>query len=429
MMRDRSLAIWGDMGSGKTMIALARIHEALIDGTINNALVVCPASLITNWHLAIRKMSRFEGYTDIDADLVESCTTIVSYSKLWRTRFVPTSKGRRKDVILRDEVDHPWDMIILDESHALGNPTSNQTKACLLLARHSTYRYILTGTPDNGMYIKLFGQIQFLNPNQWRNVTEFKKRAVISYDRYFKPRIYDREYCESLKAQYGLSIRLKDCIDLPGMIETTMSCPVACKKAYEEIKDGHWERYGLNIRYSGSSIQKLLELTSGHLHTVDGIVRYPTSRLDVLEDILDGTEDKVVVFFRYVDSGNQIEEMLCKKKMSYYRYDGGHPDPTWKDYQEDDTKVFLVQYAKGCRGIDLYASHICVYYELTYSAEQLEQSRFRIHRIGQTQKCLYYYLCSDTKYETKIWQDVRDGVDISRKYLDQLADEQGMTKR
>jgi SNF2 family DNA or RNA helicase len=62
----------------------------------------------------------------------------------------------------------------------------------------------------------------------------------------------------------------------------------------------------------------------------------------------------------------------------------------WKDFQSDDKiRIIVCQYKSGNAGIDLFAADTILYFEPTISSNVLEQSRDRIHRTGQTQKCSY----------------------------------------
>ena len=57
------LAIFYEAGTGKTMCALDYLYNAFKNGEIDNALIVCPASIVSNWRDSIEKMIKFRGYT------------------------------------------------------------------------------------------------------------------------------------------------------------------------------------------------------------------------------------------------------------------------------------------------------------------------------------------------------------------------------
>ena len=105
MMKERGcLGIFAEAGTGKTMIALTYIYDGMISGQIDDALVVCPASLVPSWKLAIERMREF-GYSDFDVELMKDTISISSYQMIWRGISV---NGKRR-YALRDSIDKDWD--------------------------------------------------------------------------------------------------------------------------------------------------------------------------------------------------------------------------------------------------------------------------------------------------------------------------------
>jgi SNF2 family DNA or RNA helicase len=59
-------------------------------------------------------------------------------------------------------------------------------------------------------------------------------------------------------------------------------------------------------------------------------------------------------------------------------------------YDEYNNTVTLIQYQAGSMGLNLQKANKIVYFTPTLSSELFEQSKKRIHRIGQDQTCFYY---------------------------------------
>ena len=434
MSKQKRLAIFYEPGTGKTIIALAHIRDELVNGRIENALVICPAAIVPNWEKSIREVVKFRGFSQFDVELLQSCVTITSYSKLWRgydkvVKHRDGTESTSKKHVLREEIDKWWDCIVIDEAHAIGDGQSVQTKACLALAMSaSDERYIMTGTPDTGSgntpsYQKLFGQILFLEPRKWKSFTEWKSKYVLSCDPWGTPYRYDVERCEALKREYGIVARLRECYDMPDSTDTVMPCTLAARKVYDDIASGKIAKYNIRADTGGALFGKLLQVCSGHVKTDDGLLTLKTSKLDTLMSIIDGTDDKVVVFCTYRASVDEIAEHLTKNGISHYTYDGRTKEPLWMNFQEDDTRVFIAQYQRGGVGVDLYASATMVFFEPCFSALLLEQARARILRKGQTRHCRYIYLSTPETKEEEIIDSVRRGVSISRAMLDKWGEE------
>lgn len=426
-----AMAIFYEAGTGKTAIALTWAIRAIRRGEASHILVICPASLVSNWHAAIRKMIQFEDVTREDVTALEKAVTVTSYRKTWKSEKNVMMKrdGTTESKVVKalsPFVDRFWDAIIIDESHGLGGHSSGQTKACLKLAHLAKHRYIMTGTPVSGSakgsgkdWQKLFGQIQFLNPHQWRNWTDFCRQLVTEMDGWYKPKSYREKECEELICKYGIFARLEDCTDMPGFTDTFIPCELIEKKVYKDIQTKAVAEYNLDPQVGGGSFLKLLQVVSGHYIDSDKEVHpLKTSKDAALEDILTGTDDKVVIFCNFtasIDRCASIARDLGKKTVIF---DGRcHGEPTWMRFQQGDAEVAVIQYQAGGAGIDLFASHTMVLFEPCLSSLNMTQARARIYRKGQTVKCRYVILSTEGTLEAKVWSSVLNGVDVTSQMM------------
>lgn len=425
-----SLGIFAEAGTGKTMIALSWIYDALLSGRIEDALIVCPASLVPSWNLAIEKMTEFEGYCDMDVEIMKSYVRILSLQSVWQasnrtTKHRDGTTSSKRTYRIRDGFEKHWGVIIIDESHNLGGHSSIQTKACMVLSKYADYRYIMTGTPDSGKYEKLYGQINFLQPDRWKSFLDFRRECIRSLDRYFKPQTYFVEHCEELKREYGVVARLRECFDMPSSTETDVPCPIAEPQIYRDFIRMKTDGYGVSLNSSGTAWLKALQVCSGfYINDEKQSILIKNSKSDTILKIIDGINGKVVIFCNFTTSINHICEILTKEGITHYRFDGTVNEPVWQKFQKDDTKCIVVQYQRGGTGIDLFASCYCIFYEMTMRAVLLEQSKARIMRKGQTKPCRYYYLYAPGSIEEKLMRNVRNGMDVSTAMLDEWAREE-----
>lgn len=421
------LGLFFDMGTGKTAIALTWILRHIRHGDIHRTLVVCPASLVTNWEDSIEKMINFEGITRDDVELLRKSVKIVSFQKTYKITRTPVTHRngvvtKKKSIALRPDVDREWGAVIVDESHGIGNHSSVQTKACLTLARLTHYRYILTATPVHGGkgkedFSKLYGQMKFLEPNIWKTWTEFCNRYVTSMDQWHNPRSYDVPACRALMMNHAIVCRLEDCFDMPGKTETVINCPLAEKKVYKDLKTGNLEPYEIDIVNAGGQYLKMLQVCSGSMKREQGNLTFKTSKDDALTDILNGTDGKVVIFCNYTASVDRCAAICNKNGRKTVVFDGRSKKPTWKEFQYGDADALVCQYQSGGAGLDLYASNTLVLWEPTMSALTLEQSTGRIYRKGQDKHCTFDYLYTPGTIEKRVWDTVRSGKDVSNDML------------
>ena len=64
-------------------------------------------------------------------------------------------------------------------------------------------------------------------------------------------------------------------------------------------------------------------------------------------------------------------------------------------------------------GLNLQKANKIIYFSLPLQSELFEQSKKRIHRIGQVNKCIYYYLISNETIEEKIHQTLKERKDFT----------------
>ena len=88
-------------------------------------------------------------------------------------------------------------------------------------------------------------------------------------------------------------------------------------------------------------------------------------------------------------------------------------------FQTDpEVKVFVGQLQTTGMGLTLTAASVAVFYSLDFSFANYEQSRARIHRIGQTQKCLYIHLVAKGTVDEKVMEALKHKGDVARLMVD-----------
>lgn len=412
-----NLGLFYAPGTGKTIIALTWIRDALRSGRISSALVIAPASLVPNWEKDIEECTDFEHISEEDKQLLKENVVVRSYQKLYHSKKDPVTMRRR--ISLREDVDRLWGAIFVDESHGLGGHKSTQTKVCLTLAKMAGYRYIMTGTPVSGStksggeaLDKLYGQFKFLDPNIWPNWTAWCKKYVRAMDKFYQPTLFDVDALHKIMSEKAISVRLEDCVDLPEEIRTTIPCPLTEQKVYKEIHKGNTLPYGFEIKTAGGQFTKLLQLCSGSIKTESGTNLYKSSKDGALQDILEGTDDKVVIFCMYTASVDRCYKLAKEAGRDPVIFDGRSVGATWKQFVEGDKNVIITQYAAGGAGLNLQVSATMIMFEPCFSTRHLTQAFARIKRTGQRRVCNYYLFSTPASVESKVWESVLNGQDV-----------------
>lgn len=433
MKKTHQLGIFYEAGCGKTMCVLDLLYQAFKEHRICNALIICPASIVTNWQASIKKMRAFEGYTEYGVKTMYQLVTIRSYQMCYtkidyQVHNRDGSVEAKKKNVIRPDILHPWGAIVIDESQGLGDANSTQTNICLQLANLSERRYILSGTPVSGGggaedYKKLYGQLKFLNPELWPDYGAFCQELVTKVDYFGKPKAYRKKECETLLRNYGLIARLDDCYDMPESMDMDVVIESTVVDDYVHVLKGETEDlYGFTVKTGGGYFVKLLELVSGFLLGDDGkCTEFETNKPDAVETIISGTNDKVVIFCNYSHSIDLVKS-ICAKHGKTVTFDGRSKGDSWREFQYGNAKYLVCQYQSGGVGIDLFASHTTIFFEPSLSSLLMEQAKARTRRKGQKKKCLYYWIATKGTIEEKVIETVKSGVEVTRDLLEKWAD-------
>lgn len=399
-------ALFMEQGTGKTLPTLCRLLDLYREGAIQNALIVAPKSTMGAWE---RDMEMFGS----DADTLRSFITVVNYDMVWR----------------RKKYDREWDAIVLDESHFIKNHTSKRAAFLLKLALKSSYRYILTGTPiGNGRLEDIWSQFAFLYPrlNRGRVAseilgtrTEFLERYCL-LNQWWQPYKYINvaELQEIIEA-HSYRVTKEECLDLPDKLpDEVWDVELKEPKIYKELhEESTLLEHDLLAPNSLVRMAKLRQVCSGFLQLEDEILNLKCEKPKILKDFLENWDKKLVIFCNFRYSIEVVSKLLQKLKIEYVTLDGEQEDKNiWRRFQEDDSvQVIVCQYQSAAQGVDLYAADTIIYYEPTLSSTILEQSRDRIHRVGQASKCSYIHLITKGTIERAIYKALQGYSDFSEK--------------
>lgn len=425
MRSNNYFSLFMEQGTGKTIPSLYRILDLLKAGKIEDALVVAPKSALGAWE---RDIEHFE---ELDREILRDNITLINYDKVWR--------GEEKSPYFKK-----YGCIILDEAHAIKNRTSRRSKFLLKIASLADYRYLLTGTPiGNGQLENIWALYCFLDPYIDRgrvysrifkehmeekasgeykgSYMEFQSRYCI-LNMYHKPTSYiNVKELQSIINEHSYRVKKIDCLDLPDKLpDEVIYCDLKEKALYKKLhNDSAILEYEILAENPLSRMIKLRQLCAGHIKTEKELIETKTEKLEILEELIEGYEDdkKLVIFADFKYSIRKITELLKRLKIKHVVLDGDQKDKTiWRKFQADKSiRVIVCQYQTASAGIDLFASDTIIYYEPQLRSNTLEQSRDRIHRTGQKNKCSYIHLITKGTIEVDIYRALAGYSDFGEK--------------
>ena len=443
-----AFAIFAEMGTGKTKIALDNACILYNKGKIDRLLVIAPKGTYMNWvdqeiptHIPdyiemkvlawkpsnsekykaeLRKFREFDYKLKIFVMNVEALSTV---------------KGlKQAELFLIGK-----SMMIVDESTTIKNPQAKRTKNILALAKESKYRRILTGSPVTQSPMDLWAQMDFLDPEILGQSSFYAfrtKYAVMitataaggthKYQKIVKFR--NLKQLGQAVSPHSYRILKKDCLDLPekSFVKREVELSDEQKQAYAEMKVNATTMLkgqsatALNVL---TQLIRLHQITCGHMKTDDGeIINLKNSRLNELMQILGETTGKVIIWANYVHDILNIERAIKDEygSTSYCTYYGATKSEDRqkciKKFQEPSNPVrfFIGNTQTGGYGITLTEASTVIYYSNNYDLEKRIQSEDRAHRIGQKNPVLYIDLVAKGTVDEKIIQSLRNKINIAR---------------
>lgn len=393
----RRVAYYHDMGLGKTFVGSEKMMS--FNNLIN--LVVCQKSKVDDW------VKHFQEHYDIDVYDLTSKNGITLFT---------TSMNRRVGIINYDIVYRRPELLklagislMLDESSMIQNDKAKRTKAVINLDYNSIV--LLSGTPVGGRYENLYTQLALLGckltkREYWYEFIDWKE---VSFGGGFPVKMVTgyrnvRELKNLLGVLGADFLKTQDVLTLPEQRKIIIDCDVP--KEYKTLlKDGI---VTVNERelVADTPLKSLL-----YSRMLCGA--FCPDKLSKFKDLIESTGSRVIVFYNFQSELEALVKAIGKDRPISI-INGATKD--LRAYEQYDDSIVLVQYQAGAMGINLQKSNVIIYYSLPLSSELYEQSKKRIHRIGQKNTCLYYVLrCADS-----VEVDIEKTLEKRRDYTDKL---------
>lgn len=379
------LTILTGMGAGKTYVGSEKMAD--LDARVN--LVVCQKSKVQDWVDHFR--TYYPQYHTFDATSkkkdekrsyeygfwlnyrngrrVVPSIIVINYDLVWR----------RKELLeLRDFT------LILDESSLIQNHGTKRTRYILRMAPRNVI--LLSGTPTSGRYERLWTQLHLLG---WPISRKLYEQTYVIWD-----------YIENWQTGYRIPVvkgyknvdRLKQKMKEYGCIfmkteEFGIDLPMQQDIRIRVNSSSDYKKF-MKTRVITMEDRELVGDTSltARLYARMLCGHYNKEKVAAVEDLINSTEDRLVIFYNFNAELEILKEICAGRPVSVVN--GQEKD--LRAYEENDDSITLIQYQAGAYGLNLQKCQRVIYFTLPESSELFEQSRKRIHRIGQEKPCFYY---------------------------------------
>lgn len=397
-------AFYMGMGLGKTYVGSEKMMG--LGETVN--LVVCQKSKIKDW------LEHFLTYYKCHAlDLTDKTgfTAFWEYQNLKAP--LPVIGVINYDLVFRrkDLKELKDFTLMLDESSMIQNETAKRSE--FILSMDPKNVILLSGTPVGGKYEKLWSQMRLLG---WKITKPMFYNHYVDYhyeDEQGFPRMVVDGYKNEARMKRKMHdhgcyfLRSEDALDLPDQIHQTVK--VNATGQYKTfMKDSIVTVEGDEL-VGDTALVKLLRARQ-----LCG--QYNVDKLDAFMDLLESTRDRIIVFYNFSRELEQLASYCESLGRCYSVVNGQVKDLTY--YHKKEDSITFIQYQAGSMGLNLQKANRIIYFTPPLSSELFEQSKKRIHRIGQQKTCFYYYLTAKDTIEEKIYANLKKKNDYTQKLFE-----------
>jgi len=421
LARNRGGGLQVPMRWGKTKIAIDWANIMHLKHGAKRVLVVCPVSVIGVWENEVPKHT---------PDGIDLEWRITNYEAVYDRQYV--KRGRRRSWYPIPNVrleDYAADIIIVDESHNIGNPEAVTSKMLYHLGRRARFRLIMTGTMFHRKPFYVFGQARFMDPTIYgSNFGAFKKRVAVfgGYGGYEIIRY------QNLKWMVG---KLKPYVWIEKYVPPGE--PVINELRYDLTGRGaatylEMEKESM-IEVAGEDIKstipitrhlRLQQIASGWVRTQKGYHRVGNDALklgmDRMQTYMDNDVHKVVVGCRFIpelyDAAYAARAAGYSVILLYGRIPKGRERTRrWQAFANTSRPtVFVAQMQTAKEGIDLSAADTMLFWGLSESYVTHDQFTRRIERYGDTRTLVYDYMIPRRTRTEVTYAALQEKEDVAR---------------
>lgn len=411
----RNCALYWDMGLGKTFGG----SEKMVSYGNPVNLIICQKSKVNDW------VDHFIKHYSIVVriyNLTNKKSADLFWEEVNRPEIFPTPRvavinyelaWRRRNLL--NLVNFT---LMLDESSLIQNRKAKQTKFILQMKPKNVI--LLSGTPTAGKYENLWTQAHLLG---WNISEDLYNRQYVNWktvesDGFFH-KIVDMENpyknVERLKQKFrdhgAVFMKTEEVFDLPDQTFITVKVPTS--KEYRKFMNSGYVKMPDGSELIGDQI------FTKRLYARQLCGMYSQAKLEAFQELIQSTNDRVIVFYNFTEELNHLMAIAMSWGRPCSVVNGFRK--TLEEYEDHDNSVTFIQYQAGAMGLNLQKANKIIYFSLPERSDLFEQSKARIHRIGQDRPCFYWIMTCEGSVEEMIY-----GTLLERKdFTDELFIEKG----
>ena len=288
-----------------------------------------------------------------------------------------------------------------DESIYIKNPRAKRTKVFLELITMAKTVRLLSGKPIVNSPLDIWAQLKAVGARTFRNPFAFRNHFCVMGGWQGKQIVGARNEEELSALIDSVSFRATkaEWTDLPEKLYARREYEMT--KTQARLYKGMLDNFMIELENEAvtapmviTQLGKLQQIASGFIYKEDGggePLFKGNPKIDLVKEILEEVNGKVIVFVKYRFSGGMLEEALEPYGVVTLR--GGMTRDEQKEAMaafngNDDIRICIAAVSSAKYGLTLLGTserpcHTTIYYENDFSLDARAQSEDRNHRHGQ----------------------------------------------
>lgn len=376
-----------EMGLGKTVQAIATMVSLRNTGA-THFVVVCPASVVTNWCREVVKHSKLRVTKIHGAGRVQALKSWIKTGGVAVTTFETTA-------YIRDESIEKIDLLIVDEAHYIKNPEARRSINVKRLCGKAERLLFMTGTALENKVEEMVSLIDVLQPQIAASVQSMTFMPSAPQFRNRVAPVYYRRKREDVLTE------------LPELIETKEWCT---------LNQGEKEIYEKNVLSKNYAASRRLSWDADDLKKSCKAIRL----LEIVEQAK-AEHRKVLVFSFFLDTIRVVGGLLGTR---CYGPINGSVQPLKRQEIIDEFdkapsgSVLIAQIQSGGTGLNIQSASVVVICEPQFKPSIEKQAISRAYRMGQARNVLVYRLLCDNTIDEKITEQLEHKQEIFDAFAD-----------
>lgn len=430
LVGNRKAFCFNEQGTGKTASVIWAVDYLMNLGVIKRVLVVCPLSIMkASWQADLfkfalhRTVAVAHGSRDKRKQIVNDMAEFVIIN------FDGVS------IVKNEIINGGFDLVVIDEASAYKNAQTERWKTMRDITKHIKGLWMLTGTPAAQSPVDAYGLAKLVNPKgvpiffgQFRDMVMNK---LTMYKWIPKPNAINVVH---KVLQPAIRFEKSQCLDLPPVTFIDRDAPMTAQQNtfYKKLKsDMLIEAAGEEVSAvnAATKINKLLQIACGSVYTDTGeVVDFDVSnRLGVVQEVIEESSHKVLVFVPFTHSIDLLERYLTKNGITCEVINGKvnvnkRSDIVKRFQEQDTTKVLIIQPQAASHGLTLTAANTVIWYAPVTSVETYLQANARIDRPGQKNNMTVVHI-KGSPIEGKLYSMLKNNIDNHEKIIDLYREE------